>query len=411
METLKNTDMTLALKDGSPIILTRNTDYSTNLHNSTSLQCTTNSSSNITWYHDNHTVQSSAYYTISSDDKMSMLIVKDINCQQAGNYTCVATNKYGSDQRQFTITIFDLPRPPSNLVVDPQTKQITWKNVPGYKCLPESHFVVQYKKYSSTKWNNAGYFDNRTFDLKNATKGEKYHVQIYAINVVGKSQIKSVVFWTNIKPTDTYLEVNGTAVQDAQKIFVSKRQRVRVRCLVTAEPKPRFVWRIPGSVFKLIFYRNLLVSGIKWQASLGINSMSCSLSGTYSCMPYNALGYGSRPTITFEVLEPDPPKTFVVVFANITTVQISWSADKCNGIRKPSSLFVRYRKEGYSAWIEDHYNNPPQSIFLTGKFQYETVYEFSSRLGYKNRIGVYSRPLKLRSPGKVIKFRGQLLSF
>ena len=109
-------------------------------------------------------------------------------------------------------------------------------------------------------------------------------------------------FFQLVKPTDTHLEVNGTAVQDAQKIFVSKGQRVRVRCLVTAEPKPRFVWRIPGSVFKLIFYRILLVSGIKWQASLGINSMSCSLSGTYSCMPYNALGYGSRPTITFEVL-------------------------------------------------------------------------------------------------------------
>ena len=93
----------------------------------------------------------------------------------------------------------DLPRPPSNLAVDPQTKQITWKNVPGYRCLPESHFVVQYKKYSSTKWNNAGYFDNRTFDLNNATKGEKNHVQIYAINVVGKSQIKSVSFWTNSK--------------------------------------------------------------------------------------------------------------------------------------------------------------------------------------------------------------------
>ena len=93
----------------------------------------------------------------------------------------------------------DLPRPPSNLVVDPQTKQITWKKGPGYKCLPESHFVVQYKKYSSTKWNNVGYFDKGTFDLKNATKGEKYHVQIYAINDVGKSQIKSVVFWTNSK--------------------------------------------------------------------------------------------------------------------------------------------------------------------------------------------------------------------
>ena len=104
-----------------------------------------------------------------------------------------------SDKWVLTFLQPDLPRPPSNLAVDPQTKQMTWKNVPGYKCLPESHFVVQYKKYSSIKWNNAGYFDNRTFDLKNATKGEKYHVQIYAINVVGKSQIKSVAFWTNSK--------------------------------------------------------------------------------------------------------------------------------------------------------------------------------------------------------------------
>ena len=104
-----------------------------------------------------------------------------------------------SDKWVLTFLQPDLPRPPSHLAVDPQTKQITWKNVPGYMCLPELHFVVKYKKYSSTKWNNAGYFDNRTFDLKNATKGEKYHVQIYAINVVGKSQIKSVSFWTNSK--------------------------------------------------------------------------------------------------------------------------------------------------------------------------------------------------------------------
>ena len=29
----------------------------------------------------------------------------DIDCQVAGNYTCAAANDYGSDQRQFTLTI------------------------------------------------------------------------------------------------------------------------------------------------------------------------------------------------------------------------------------------------------------------------------------------------------------------
>ena len=129
-----------------------------------------------------------------SQEKLKTMLIKNIEGTNKVHFGICASGKW-----VLTFLQPDLPRPPSNIAVDPQTKQMTWKNVPGYKCLPESHFVVQYKKYSSIKWNNAGYFDKRTFDLKNATKGEKYHVQIYAINFVGKSQIKSVSFWTNSK--------------------------------------------------------------------------------------------------------------------------------------------------------------------------------------------------------------------
>ena len=92
-----------------------------------------------------------------------------------------------------------MPRQPSNVMIDPTTKQITWQDVSGYECLPESHFVVEYKKTQSVNWTTAGYFENRRFDL-NASKGEMYDVRIYAENFIGRSPPSKVVtFRTNSK--------------------------------------------------------------------------------------------------------------------------------------------------------------------------------------------------------------------
>ena len=94
----------------------------------------------------------------------------------------------------------DKPRPPSNVVINLKTKQITWTKVAGYGCLPKSHFVVEYKKSKSVTWKTAGYFDSRTFDLVNASKGEEYDVRIYEQNIVGTSpKSRTITFWTNSK--------------------------------------------------------------------------------------------------------------------------------------------------------------------------------------------------------------------
>lgn len=99
----------------------------------------------------------------------------------------------------FYFKLTDVPRQPSNVIIDPTTKQITWAEVAGYECLPESHFVVEYKKTQSRNWTTAGYFENRRFDL-NASKGEIYDVRIYAENFIGRSPPSEVVtFRTNGK--------------------------------------------------------------------------------------------------------------------------------------------------------------------------------------------------------------------
>jgi len=73
------------------------------------MNCSVYNSFNITWYHDYQPIKPGKTYTIVesvvTDKNVSMLIVSNLNCQVAGNYTCVALNNYGSDQRHFTLEI------------------------------------------------------------------------------------------------------------------------------------------------------------------------------------------------------------------------------------------------------------------------------------------------------------------
>ena len=118
----------------------------------------------------------------------------------------------------------DVPRQPSNVMIDSTTKQITWAEVAGYECLPKSHFVVEYKKGQSVNWTTAGYFDNRTFDLANVSKGERYDVRIYAKNFIGRSPPSKVItFLTNSKLRRILMSV----VSATWKAFPSFRSRNR----------------------------------------------------------------------------------------------------------------------------------------------------------------------------------------
>lgn len=94
---------------GSPVIIQEKTNHSSSLHDSVSMNCSVYNSINITWYHGNNRIKQGETYTIFesvvSNKNVSVLSVSNLNCQVAGNYTCVAANDYGSDQRQFTLNI------------------------------------------------------------------------------------------------------------------------------------------------------------------------------------------------------------------------------------------------------------------------------------------------------------------
>ena len=66
-------------------------------------------------------------------------------------------------------------------------------------------------------------------------------------------------------------------------------------------------------------------------------------------------------------------------------------------------MTVRYRQEGATSWIERLLQlNPAKDFVLTEHFEYKTVYEFSGRLKYEDRFGVYSPLIKMLSPGTLV---------
>ena len=97
---------------GSPVIIQGKTNFSSSLHDSVSMNCSVYNSFNITWYHGNHPIKQGNTYTIfesvESSKNVSGLIVSNVNCKMAGNYTCVAANEYGSDHRKFTLKLLGM---------------------------------------------------------------------------------------------------------------------------------------------------------------------------------------------------------------------------------------------------------------------------------------------------------------
>lgn len=91
------------------MIATGKTSFLINLKESIFISCVVYNAFNITWFHGNNRVQPGPKYYIYKSTgpgtNVSLLKVMDIDCQVAGNYTCAAANDYGSDQRQFTLTI------------------------------------------------------------------------------------------------------------------------------------------------------------------------------------------------------------------------------------------------------------------------------------------------------------------
>ena len=63
-------------------------------------------------------------------------------------------------------------------------------------------------------------------------------------------------------------------------------------------------------------------------------------------------------------------------------------------------MLVRYRLDGAATWIERIFKILANKLILTGQFHYNTVYEFKGRLVYEKQVGVFSRVIKTRFPGK-----------
>lgn len=63
---------------------------------------------------------------------------------------------------------------------------------------------------------------------------------------------------------------------------------------------PMFSIQVPA-IFNLTVHGKMKVSGITWQASLDVRSMSCRNSGVFLCIPYNPLGNKAIATVTLEV--------------------------------------------------------------------------------------------------------------
>ncbi|KAM6892830.1 neural cell adhesion molecule 2-like [Lycodopsis pacificus] len=79
----------------------------------------------VTWHRKGRELEPSEQYNIRLDGGRSMLTVRNIRQVDGGSYTCKATNKAGSQEREIVLKVFDIPKFLTN-----QTVYYSWEGNP-----------------------------------------------------------------------------------------------------------------------------------------------------------------------------------------------------------------------------------------------------------------------------------------
>jgi len=146
----------------------------------------------IQWFKDGAPLYDRKFLSIETTDNMSTLALRRVNRDDAGEYTMVAKNKFGSRDVTFVLKVQDVPSEPLNLTAsDIQTSMITlnWlrpKTDGGSKI---THYRIERKDKLHNIWVPAGSVDatKTSYTVVNILPGTDYYFRVFAENDTGLS--------------------------------------------------------------------------------------------------------------------------------------------------------------------------------------------------------------------------------
>uniref|UniRef100_A0A1A8QQI8 Cell adhesion molecule DSCAM n=1 Tax=Nothobranchius rachovii TaxID=451742 RepID=A0A1A8QQI8_9TELE len=155
------------------------------------------------------------------------LVIRTVKAEDSGNYTCVASNSFGSDKIVLNLQVQVPPDQPRLTVTKTTITSITLSWIPGDNGGSSIRgYILQYSEDNSEQWGNFAISPSeRSYRLENLKCGTWYKFTLTAQNAVGPGRISEIIeakthgkepqyskeqeLFTTINATQVKLNLNG----------------------------------------------------------------------------------------------------------------------------------------------------------------------------------------------------------
>lgn len=144
----------------------------------------------VQWFKGDEEIEPGAQFDIESDDRHTILTIRDATREDSGEYRLVVSNALGQDSASFNVSVSDRPEPPRF----PQLEEIMDESVTIKFKEPLwdggsqiTGYVIEKRELPMTSWIRAGTTRFLSHQVINLNEEKDYEFRVFAENIYGRS--------------------------------------------------------------------------------------------------------------------------------------------------------------------------------------------------------------------------------
>ncbi|XP_070570382.1 muscle M-line assembly protein unc-89-like [Ptychodera flava] len=211
------------------------------------------------WYRGKSEIETGDRFKVEIAEKLSVLTIRDIQPEDAGDYSFEVENKHAMDQHKLKITVLDKPSPPGKPDIDDigrNTLLLSWQPPESDGGSAITAYAIEVRVVSTETWKVlATSHKTTTYEVEGLTADTPYVFRVRAKNAIGVSEPspESDTVTTLQEPEPEKIEEPEEAPEEEEleaPKFVKKIQdteavvgtQTTFECIVTGKPEPDVIW-------------------------------------------------------------------------------------------------------------------------------------------------------------------------